>query len=87
MATKRTIEVALSTSGLDREGRPQRVPLVVNEAGQVTTMEAPPALEPTQPQVLAAGMAADLLTRFHYTPKALDDGMSQKIFDRYLKSK
>ena len=46
MATKRTIEVALSTSGLDREGRPQRVPLVVNEAGQVTTMEAPPALEP-----------------------------------------
>jgi carboxyl-terminal processing protease len=47
---------------------------------------APPVLEPTQPQVLAAGMAADLLTRFHYTPKALDDGMSQKIFDRYLKS-
>ena len=47
---------------------------------------APLALEPAQPQILAAGMTADLLTRFHYTPKALDDGMSQKIFDRYLKS-
>lgn len=31
-------------------------------------------------------MTADLLTRFHYTPKALDDAMSRKIFDRYLKS-
>lgn len=47
---------------------------------------APLALEPAQPQILAAGMTADLLTRFHYTPKALDDGLSQKIFDRYLKS-
>ena len=46
MATKRTIEVALSTTGLDREGRPQRVPLVVNDAGQVTTLESAPALEP-----------------------------------------
>ncbi len=46
MATKRTIEVALSTTGLDAQGRPQRVPLVVNEGGQVTTLEPPPALEP-----------------------------------------
>jgi len=46
VATKRTIEVALSTTGLDREGRPQRVPLVVNDGGHVTTLEAPPALEP-----------------------------------------
>lgn len=46
MATKRTIEVALSTTGLDREGRPQRVPLAVDERGQVTTMAPPPALEP-----------------------------------------
>jgi hypothetical protein len=27
MATKRTVEVALSTSGLDAQGRPQRMPL------------------------------------------------------------
>jgi len=46
VATKRTIEVALSTTGLDAQGRPQRVPLVVNEGGQVTTLEPPPALEP-----------------------------------------
>ena len=46
MATKRTVDVALSTTGLDAQGRPQRVPLVVDESGNVTTMEAPPALEP-----------------------------------------
>ena len=46
MATKRTIEVALSTTGLDASGRPQRVPLVVDGGGSVTALEAPPALEP-----------------------------------------
>ncbi len=46
MATKRTIEVALSTTGLDAEGRPQRRPLVVDDQGQVTTLEAPPSFEP-----------------------------------------
>lgn len=46
MATKRTIEVALSTTGLDASGRPQRVPLVVDGAGSVTALEAPPAMEP-----------------------------------------
>lgn len=43
---KRTVDVALGTSGLDAEGRPRRAPLVVNEGGQVSTLEAPPALEP-----------------------------------------
>ena len=46
MATKRTVDVSVSTTGLDKQGRPQRVPLVVDESGNVTTMEAPPALEP-----------------------------------------
>ena len=46
MATKRTIEVALSTTGLDASGRPQRVPLVVDGGGSVTALEAPPAMEP-----------------------------------------
>jgi NADH-quinone oxidoreductase subunit D len=46
VAEKRTVEVALSTSGLDAEGRPQRTPLVVDEGGRVTTLEAPPLLEP-----------------------------------------
>ena len=30
---KRTVEVELSTTGLDAQGRPQRVPLVVDESG------------------------------------------------------
>jgi NADH-quinone oxidoreductase subunit D len=46
VAEKRTVEVSLSTSGLDAEGRPQRTPLVVDEGGHVTTLEAPPLMEP-----------------------------------------
>jgi NADH-quinone oxidoreductase subunit D len=45
--TKRTVEVELSTSGLDAQGRPRRVPLLVSEAsGAPMTLEAPPAIEP-----------------------------------------
>lgn len=46
MATKKTIEVALSTTGLDPQGRPQRIPLIVDGGGTVTTMEPHAALEP-----------------------------------------
>ena len=46
MTGKRTVEVSLSTTGLDAEGRPQRTPLMVDDGGRVTTLEAPPALEP-----------------------------------------
>src|SRR5215216_7830597 len=45
MAAKRTVEVALSTSGMDAKGRPQRVPLVTDESGNVMTMPAPLSLE------------------------------------------
>lgn len=45
--TKRTVEVELSTSGVDAQGRPQRIPLIVSEAsGSSVALEAPPALEP-----------------------------------------
>ena len=47
---------------------------------------APVTLEPAPQQLQAAAMTADLLTRFHYSPMALDDAMSQKTFDRYVKS-
>jgi carboxyl-terminal processing protease len=47
---------------------------------------APAALLPVSAQTQAASMTAELLTRFHYAPKPLDDAMSQKIFDRYLKT-
>jgi NADH-quinone oxidoreductase subunit D len=46
VADKRTVEVSLSTSGLDAQGRPQRTPLMVDDGGRVTTLEAPPAMEP-----------------------------------------
>ncbi|HYD51764.1 MAG TPA: NADH dehydrogenase (quinone) subunit D [Gemmatimonadaceae bacterium] len=47
MATKkRTIEVELSTSGLDAQGRPRRVPLVATENGMPIALDAPPGLEP-----------------------------------------
>ena len=44
--TKRTVEVALSTTGLDAQGRPQRTPLVVGGNGADVALEAPPSLEP-----------------------------------------
>jgi NADH-quinone oxidoreductase subunit D len=44
--TRRTVEVSLGTSGLDAEGRPVRAPLVVDDGGRVSTLEAPPAIEP-----------------------------------------
>ncbi len=64
--------------------------LAVAMAVQVTAfgleMTPPPELKPVQPQAQAARMAAALLTRFHYKPMPLDDAMSEKIFDRYLKA-
>jgi NADH-quinone oxidoreductase subunit D len=47
MATKtRTVEVELSTTGLDAQGRPQRVPLATDDAGNLVPFNAPPAVEP-----------------------------------------
>ena len=47
MATqKRTVEVALSTTGVDAEGRPQRIPLVTADDGSSVAVEAPPGIEP-----------------------------------------
>src|ERR1700694_5039885 len=44
--SKRTIEVELSTSGLDPRGRPVRTPLVTSTDGSQVAVQAPPALEP-----------------------------------------
>ena len=44
--TKRTVEVALATSGIGPDGRPQRTPLVVDDGGNVVALDAPPAVEP-----------------------------------------
>jgi carboxyl-terminal processing protease len=45
-----------------------------------------PSLRPLQQQSTAAHLTAGLLGRFHYKTVALDDALSEKIFDRYLKS-
>ena len=42
----RTIEVELSTTGLDAQGRPQRVPLVTNDGGTAVEITPPLSLEP-----------------------------------------
>src|SRR5687767_6121357 len=44
--TKRTVEVALGTTGTDREGRPTRVPLLTDENGAVSTLQPAPEAEP-----------------------------------------
>ena len=53
--------------------------------GFATATEAA-ALAPAQQQAPAANLAAQILTRHHYKALPLDDAMSQKIFDRYLKT-
>src|SRR5688572_10344542 len=44
--TKRSVEVELSTTGLDAQGRPVRRPLVTDESGNISTLEAAPGIEP-----------------------------------------
>ena len=57
-------------------------------AAPAATLEpaAPPLLAPLQQQAQAATLAAKFLTRYHYRAMPLDDSLSEKIFDRYLKS-
>jgi carboxyl-terminal processing protease len=45
-----------------------------------------PALAPQQQQAKAAHLAAEILTRYHYKAVPLDEAMSQKIYERYLKA-
>jgi len=52
----------------------------------VPAPSAPPILAPLQQQGQAAALAAQVLTRHHYKAVPLDDAMSEKIFDRYVKT-
>ncbi len=45
-----------------------------------------PELRPLQQQPVAAHLTARLLERNHYKPVALDNVLSEKIFDHYIKS-
>ena len=42
-------------------------------------------LMPLQQQAQAAHLSAEVLDRYHYKPIPLDDSLSSKIFDNYLK--
>lgn len=46
----------------------------------------PPELSPQPWQGQAANLASQLVGHYHYTPVALDDIQSERIFKRYLKS-
>lgn len=45
-----------------------------------------PTLRPLQQQAMAAQLTARIIGEHHYRPVALDDSLSGKIFDGYLKS-
>jgi NADH-quinone oxidoreductase subunit D len=46
MTAHRTVDVAVSTTGLDAQGRPQRVPVAVDSGGNAVAVAAPPGIEP-----------------------------------------
>ncbi|MBR7801375.1 carboxy terminal-processing peptidase [Undibacterium fentianense] len=53
---------------------------------KVSQAVAPLNFQPLPQQIQAANMTAEFFTRFHYKAMPLDDAMSEKIFDRYVKS-
>ena len=57
----------------------------VQAASADLATQAVPPLKPLSEQPKAARLAAELLTRHHYKPVPLDDALSEKIFERYLK--
>jgi carboxyl-terminal processing protease len=52
----------------------------------LNTTQAAPQLMPLAQQSQAAHLSAEILSRHHYKPVVLDDSLSSKIFDLYLKS-
>lgn len=62
--------------------------LVIALSAQAATSSqtAPPQLSPQQQQGQAANLTAQILTRYHYKATPLDDALSEKIFDKYLKA-
>lgn len=47
---------------------------------------SPPVLAPLKQQAQAAQLSAQLLTRYSYRPIALDDALSARIMDQFIKS-
>ncbi len=60
---------------------------VLAAAAQAAAPVAAPAeLKPAPQEAQAARIAAEVLSRSHYKPMPLDDALSSRIFDQYLKS-
>ncbi|MBC7380849.1 MAG: carboxy terminal-processing peptidase [Burkholderiaceae bacterium] len=64
--------------------------LALSVAAQAATQTAegacPVALKPVVQEAKAAHLTAELLTRYHYQRIPLDDALSSRIFDQYLKA-
>jgi carboxyl-terminal processing protease len=62
--------------------------LIVAVLAQTAAAEAPAiqALQPLPQQPVAAHLTARLLGQFHYKVQPLDDALSERIFERYLKA-
>jgi carboxyl-terminal processing protease len=64
--------------------------LALVTAVQAATLDpgtaSPPALKPVVQEAQAAHLAAGILSRYHYKAIPLDDALSSKMFDQYLKS-
>lgn len=54
--------------------------------GATTEVASLIKLKPTVEQGQAASLSAEVLKRYHYKPIPLNDDLSQKIFDTYIKS-
>ena len=63
--------------------------LALATAMQVATADSavayPPLLKPAAQEAKAARLAAEVLSRYHYKAVPLDDALSSKMFDQYLK--
>ena len=51
-----------------------------------SALAQPPLLKPAAQEAKAAHLAAELLSRYHYKAVPLDDALSSKVFDQYLKA-
>ncbi|AMO93039.1 C-terminal processing peptidase family protein [Collimonas fungivorans] len=60
--------------------------LAISTAAHALEAGPPPVLSPLQQQAQAAHLSAQFLTRFHYKPVPLDDTLSAKVINRYIKS-
>lgn len=61
--------------------------LTLTTTVQAANLSSPSVpLQPLMAHAETAGVSANLLSRFHYQAASLDDALSAKIFDRYLKA-